>query len=147
MQTFGQQTKLLFVFLLSMGSMQFIERKSLREKCHCVVRIFPHSDWIRRDTEYLFVFSPNIWSVFSRIRTEYEEMWSISFPAFGLNTERYGVSLRIQSEYGKIRTRKNSVFGYFSRSEIFGDLNDEKLKIKNCMKQKNIGNNCSTWIL
>ena len=28
------------------------------------------------------------------------------FPAFGLNTGRYGVSLRIQSECGKIRTRK-----------------------------------------
>ena len=27
------------------------------------------------------------------------------FPASGLNTERYGVSLRIQSECGKIRTR------------------------------------------
>ena len=27
------------------------------------------------------------------------------FPAFGLNTDRYGVSLRIQSECGKIRTR------------------------------------------
>ena len=28
------------------------------------------------------------------------------FPALGLNTERYGVSLRIQSEYRKIRIRK-----------------------------------------
>ena len=28
------------------------------------------------------------------------------FPAFGLNTERYTVSLRIQSKCGKIRTRK-----------------------------------------
>ena len=27
------------------------------------------------------------------------------FPVFGLNTERYGVSLRIQSECGKMRTR------------------------------------------
>ena len=27
------------------------------------------------------------------------------FPSFGLNTERYSVSLRIQSECGKIRTR------------------------------------------
>ena len=27
------------------------------------------------------------------------------FPAFGLNTERYCLSLRIQSECGKIRTR------------------------------------------
>ena len=38
------------------------------------------------------------------------------FHAFGLNTERYSVSLRIQSECRKIRTRKNSVFGHFSRS-------------------------------
>ena len=38
------------------------------------------------------------------------------FPAFGLNTERYGFSLRIQSKCGKIRTRKNSVFGLFLRS-------------------------------
>ena len=42
--------------------------------------VFPHSNWIRRDTEYL------------------------------------SVSLRIQFECGKTRTRKNSVFGYFSRS-------------------------------
>ena len=27
------------------------------------------------------------------------------FPAFGLNTEEYGVSLRIQSECGEIQTR------------------------------------------
>ena len=27
------------------------------------------------------------------------------FPAFGLNTERYSISLRIQSECGKMRTR------------------------------------------
>ena len=27
------------------------------------------------------------------------------FPTFGLNTERYGVSLRIQSECGKMQTR------------------------------------------
>ena len=39
------------------------------------------------------------------------------FPGFGLNTERNGVSLRIQSEYGKIRTRKNSVLGHISRGE------------------------------
>ena len=37
-------------------------------------------------------------SLFSRIRTEYGEIWSIS-------------------KYGKIRTRKNSVFGHISRSE------------------------------
>ena len=38
------------------------------------------------------------------------------FPVFGLNTEIYSVNLRIQSEYRKIQTRNNSVFGHFSRS-------------------------------
>ena len=36
-------------------------------------------------------------------------IWSFSgpyFPAFGLNTERYGVSFGIQSRSGKIQTRK-----------------------------------------
>ena len=50
-------------------------------------RIFPHSDWIRRDTSYSKLF----WSVFFP-----------QFPAFGLNTESYFVSLRIQSECGKM---------------------------------------------
>ena len=40
------------------------------------------------------------------------------FPAFRLNTERYSIYLRIQCECGEIRTRKNSVFGRFSRSVI-----------------------------
>ena len=37
------------------------------------------------------------------------------FPVFGLNTDIYAVKLRIQSEYRKIRTRNNSVFGHFWR--------------------------------
>ena len=41
------------------------------------------------------------------------------FPVFGLNTEIYGVNLRIHSEYRKIRTRKNSVFEHFSYSDFF----------------------------
>ena len=36
------------------------------------------------------------------------------FPVLGLNTEIYSVNLHIQSEYWKIQTRKNSVFGNFS---------------------------------
>ena len=38
------------------------------------------------------------------------------FPVFRLNTEIDSVNIRIQSEYRKIRTRKHSVFGHFSRS-------------------------------
>ena len=37
------------------------------------------------------------------------------FSVFGLKTEIYGVNDRIQSKYGKLGTRKNSVFGHFSR--------------------------------
>ena len=46
------------------------------------------------------------WSAFSRIPTEYGDL---------PNTEFFLV--RIQSEYGKILTRKNSFFGCFSRNE------------------------------
>ena len=43
------------------------------------------------------------------------------FPAFGLNTEIYS----IQPGCGKIRTRKNSVFHHFSRSDC-GVISSEK---------------------
>ena len=42
------------------------------------------------------------------------------FPVFGLNTEIYSSNVRIQSKYRKIRTRKNSVYGHFSRSSYTG---------------------------
>ena len=48
--------------------------------------------------------------------SKYGEISGPYCPAFGLNKERYEVSLRIQSECGKIRTRKYSVFGHSSRS-------------------------------
>ena len=35
------------------------------------------------------------------------------FPVFGLNTEIYGVNLCVQYEYGKMRTRRNSVFLFY----------------------------------
>ena len=40
------------------------------------------------------------------------------FPIFGLNMQIYAVNIRIQSEYEKIQTRKNPVFGQFSRSDL-----------------------------
>ena len=39
------------------------------------------------------------------------------FPTFEMNTEIYGVNLGIQSECGKMPTRKNYVSGHFSRSD------------------------------
>ena len=49
--------------------------------------------------------------------SKYGVLFGPYFPVFGLNTKIYGVNLCIQSEYRKIQTRKNSVFGHFSRSE------------------------------
>ena len=39
------------------------------------------------------------------------------FLVFGLNSKIYKVNLRIKSEYGKMRTRKNSEFGHISSSD------------------------------
>ena len=45
------------------------------------------------------------------------------FPAFGQNTEIYGVNLRILSKCEKIWIRKNSAFGHFSRSVFHMEFN------------------------
>ena len=58
-----------------------------------------------------------IWNV-----SKYENFFSTHFPIFGLNTEICGVNIRIKSEYGNIRNRKNSISGYFSRSVIYYSL-------------------------
>ena len=56
-------------------------------------------------------------NVTQRRKYPYSELfWSgffPHFPAFGLNTERYSVSLRIQSECGKIRTSKTPYLDTF----------------------------------
>ena len=38
------------------------------------------------------------------------------FPAFGLNTKKYSVSLRIKSEGGENMDQNNSEYGHFPRS-------------------------------
>ena len=66
------------------------------------------------------------------------------FPAFALNTERYSVSLRIQSECGKIRTRKNSVFRHFSHSVIASEFLKQSWKsLKNITNNK--GSKTDPW--
>ena len=48
--------------------------------------------------------------VIVKIKTNLKSAWKVS---------KYGVSLPIQSECRKIRTRNNSVFGHFPRSEAY----------------------------
>ena len=57
-----------------------------------------HDISLRKKCHYSDLF----WSAFSP-----------NFRAFGLNTKRYGLSLRIQSECGKVLTRKNSYLDTF----------------------------------
>ena len=53
-----------------------------------------------------------VWKV-----SKYRVISGPCFPVFRLNTVIYFVNCRIQSEYRKIRTRNNSIFGHFSHSE------------------------------
>ena len=57
-----------------------------------------------------FAFSPlssfNDEKVYYVQGVSIRSFYGLYFPAFGLNTEAYSVSLHIQSERGKIRTRK-----------------------------------------
>ena len=66
---------------------------------------------------YIFIFLNSDAPLLCCIKVAYFTSWKVFkygvisgpyFPLFGLN-------LRIQSEYRKIRTRNNSVFGHFSR--------------------------------
>ena len=60
------------------------------------------------------------------------------FPVLGLNTQIYTVNLRIQSVYKKIRTRGNSAFGHFSRSDW---LHQKK---KSCTRERSAFNGLMT---
>ena len=56
------------------------------------------------------------------------------FPIFGLNTKIYSVNLTIQSKYRKIRTRNNSIYGHFSRSEVFYKKSKSYHDVAICVK-------------
>ena len=83
----------------------------------------------------LLVHWKNLWCSLSLIRnnvtawkvSKYGVISGLCFPIFGLTTEIFGVNLRIQSEYKKIRTRNNSVFGHFSRSVWYTGGQCEKI--------------------
>ena len=61
---FKVSSRIFFFFFSSVYFSTYLQEPILREKCPntelFLVRISPHSDWIRRDTKYLFVFSPNV---------------------------------------------------------------------------------------
>ena len=64
--------------------------------------------WTDSLTVQLGSKKPTVWNV-----SKYRVLSSPYFPAFRLNMKRYFVSLRIQSEDGKIRTRKTPYLDTF----------------------------------
>ena len=71
------------------------------------------------ELDCLMVFKCKFLSVYCLKSAQMRFFSDPYFPAFRLNTERYSVPLRIQSECGKRRNRKNSLFGHFLRSGFF----------------------------
>ena len=70
--------------------------------------------------------SPRLGLIFANTFSDTNTVWKVSkfgvvsipyFPEFGMNTEIYGVNLRILYEYMKIWTRKTP-YANFSRSVI-----------------------------
>ena len=64
--------------------------------------------WIKTDHSSQNYGPPNLLFPLRKMYPYSELFWSAFFsyfPAFGLNTKRYGVSLRIQSKCKKMRTR------------------------------------------
>ena len=68
-------------------------------------------------------FSKTFWRITLHKKCPYSELfWSAffaHFSAFGRNTEKYSVSLRIQFECGKNVDPNNSEYGHFLRSVIY----------------------------
>ena len=71
-------------------------------------KAFNSGQKLRKNNYQSFLFLPCVaWFLFFQwVKSVYMRSYSgPHFPTFGLNTERYGVYLRVQSECGKIRTR------------------------------------------
>ena len=66
-----------------------------------------------------------LWKCHCRKSVRFRSFCGPYFPAFGLNMERYSVPLRVQSECGKVRTRKTpntdgfyAVLGLLKRTNL-----------------------------
>ena len=100
---------------------------TLREKCpnteFFLVRIFPYSDWIRRDTEYLSVFSLSPYSVWIReiLRISPYSVWKRE------NTDQK--KLRIWTPFTQCYFRKTLLkFSTFFREPYLRDKTENRFK-------------------
>ena len=101
----------------SLFNLLFLSRINLLQVLRCNLKYFQYVFIPRFDYFIRFCYY-NHWVKSVRIRS-YSGPY---FPAFGLNTERYSVSLRIQSKYGKIWTRITPNTDSFQAVYRFGYL-------------------------
>ena len=83
----------------------------LREKCpnteFFLVRIFPHSDWIRRDTPYLSVLSPNA-GKYAPEKTPYLDTFhAVILVHFRLTNNRYCtvISVKLLQKFNVLKSK------------------------------------------
>ena len=79
--------------------------------------------WIYIAMHWEILSNENFYQVFLKFNTAWEVFkYGVFsgpyFHTFGLNTEKYFTSLRIQCECGKIRTRKNSFHAVQTNQEV-----------------------------
>ena len=88
--------------------------------------------------QWLLIKQTFLWACLTlREKCLYLEFFGPYFPPFGRHTERYSVSLRIQSEYGKIRTRKLRIWTLFAQCET---------SLLNDFQKKKTGKKRITWL-
>ena len=97
------------------------------------------SEWLVKEKKWVETAEEQAETTGKQIETEKSDMKTIRTKEKQLqligNEEKpihcvFRYSLRIQSECGKIRTRNNSVFGHFSRSDTQVKKNKIELNIK-----------------
>ena len=116
--TIHRSSQCILVFFLKKKHYISNEKRCIR----CIYKAY--STAILQNTLWNYVLRDHINAHLRRRCTawkvsKYGVIFGLYFPVFGLNTEIYFVDLllHIQSEYRKIQTRNNSVFGHFSRSD------------------------------
>ena len=98
----GRLLNVLCTFNLCLLSKEVLTKSLLSFSKTDEIAIMKNLGW------FLITFLDLFWSKVNKHCVKSIHIWSYSgphFPVFALNTERYSVSLRIQSECGKIRTR------------------------------------------
>ena len=131
--------------LFNFRKQSILDPLSVKSTPSCLPSFLKEPFWQQNHLLYVNVTFPtltNWWNVEMVTNVKWLTVWKVSkygvfsgpyYPELGLNTEIYRVKLHIQSECEKIRARKNSVYGHFSRcgSLLSETLTNQKFGVFN----------------